>query len=132
MRKPGRALSKVFVLLCVASCTELESARDEFGTSGRSGAGGAAGSSAGASFGGIGANGGSAGVNGGSAGVNGGSASRGGADCAPKTEAGGGCSRCAGTDLVSLENACTTSGCTPFDNSARLTLVGADGRLPSL
>jgi len=43
-----------------------------------------------------------------------------------------GCYRCAPTEIVTLENACTTATCTRFDDSKRLTLLGKDGKLPPL
>jgi hypothetical protein len=42
-----------------------------------------------------------------------------------------GCYSCAPTDSATLENACTSSSCVPFDRK-RLTLLGADGKLPPL
>ena len=45
---------------------------------------------------------------------------------------GRGCSRCAPIDLESLENACTSATCTPFDDALRLTKLGKDGALPAL
>jgi hypothetical protein len=43
-----------------------------------------------------------------------------------------GCYRCAPQEIVTLENACTTAICIRFDDSKRLTLLGADGKLPPL
>jgi len=43
-----------------------------------------------------------------------------------------GCYRCAPTEIVTLENACTTATCTPFNDTKRLTLLGNDGKLPPL
>lgn len=43
-----------------------------------------------------------------------------------------GCYRCAPEEIVTLENACSTATCTRFDESKRLTLLGTDGKLPSL
>jgi ABC-type phosphate transport system substrate-binding protein len=42
-----------------------------------------------------------------------------------------GCYRCAPTDVVTLENACSDATCTPFDNTARLPLAPL-GKLPEL
>jgi ABC-type phosphate transport system substrate-binding protein len=43
-----------------------------------------------------------------------------------------GCYRCAPTEIVTLENACSASACTRFDDAKRLTLLDKDGRLPPL
>jgi hypothetical protein len=43
-----------------------------------------------------------------------------------------GCFRCAATDIVNLENACSSATCTQFADSMRLSLLGADGSLPDL
>jgi len=43
-----------------------------------------------------------------------------------------GCFRCAPTDIVTLENACSDVECTPFDNTQRLTKLLPDGSLPEL
>jgi ABC-type phosphate transport system substrate-binding protein len=43
-----------------------------------------------------------------------------------------GCSRCAATDTVTLENACADVTCTPFDDAKRLPLLLPKGRLPEL
>lgn len=43
-----------------------------------------------------------------------------------------GCYRCAPTDIVTLENACTSASCVLFDDAKRLTLLGSDGKLPPL
>jgi hypothetical protein len=43
-----------------------------------------------------------------------------------------GCNRCTPTDIVSLEQACTTATCTGFDNFARLTGLPSSGKLPPL
>ncbi|HEY4160425.1 MAG TPA: hypothetical protein VGM29_20070, partial [Polyangiaceae bacterium] len=43
-----------------------------------------------------------------------------------------GCYRCAATDIVKLENACTTAACAPFADNTRLTLLGDAGTLPDL
>jgi hypothetical protein len=43
-----------------------------------------------------------------------------------------GCYRCAATEIVNLENACTTATCTPFADGTRLTLLGDAGILPNL
>ena len=42
-----------------------------------------------------------------------------------------GCYRCPPLDIVTLENACSSATCEPFDNAARLPLVTA-GKLPDL
>jgi len=43
-----------------------------------------------------------------------------------------GCYRCPPTDIVSLENACSSASCTPFANAARLSMLKSDGSLPDL
>jgi hypothetical protein len=55
------------------------------------------------------------------------------ADCIDETGFdGAGCYRCTPDDGLTLERAGTGAGCTPFDDSSRLTQLGRDGRLPSL
>jgi hypothetical protein len=44
----------------------------------------------------------------------------------------GGCWSCAPTTRVEFLNACTSAGCSPFDNRARLPLLNPDGTLPPL
>lgn len=41
-----------------------------------------------------------------------------------------GCYRCPPVDIVSLENACSSATCTPFDEASRLTRLTADGLPP--
>ena len=43
-----------------------------------------------------------------------------------------GCYSCAPTEIFTLENACSSAACTRFDDAARLTLLGEDGKLPPL
>jgi hypothetical protein len=43
-----------------------------------------------------------------------------------------GCYRCEPREIVTLENACTTATCTPFDAAKRLTLLTSEGKLPAL
>jgi ABC-type phosphate transport system substrate-binding protein len=75
---------------------------------------------------------------GGSAGVGGpdgagGGAGAGGEACVdPRGFHGLGCSTCPATDIVGLENACTKSTCTRFDEAARLPALGSEGKLPAL
>lgn len=45
---------------------------------------------------------------------------------------GAGCNRCTPTDIVSLEQSCTSATCTGFDNVARLTGLSRSGKLPPL
>lgn len=45
---------------------------------------------------------------------------------------GAGCYRCEPIDIVSLENACTSAQCLPFDNTLRLSKLNSDGSLPDL
>jgi hypothetical protein len=42
------------------------------------------------------------------------------------------CYTCAPTDLITLETACTSASCKPFDLRKRLTKLGSDGSLPPL
>jgi hypothetical protein len=78
------------------------------------------------------ASGGSAPKAGSSNGGSGGDAGAPDTDCVDETGFKGlGCYRCEPKDISTLENACTSAGCTPFD-SKRLTLLGADGKLPPL
>ncbi len=117
-------------------CTKLEDPNQTFGDDS---VGNHAGASSDASGGTV-ANGGSAGSTVGgtggtpsSAGNAGASAGNGGQSCEDSTGFHGlGCYSCAATDIVSLENACTTSTCTAFDDAKRLTLLGKDGKLPDL
>lgn len=50
----------------------------------------------------------------------------------PQGFSGLGCYRCAPSDSVKLENACSDVSCTPFDDALRLSLLLADGKLPDL
>jgi hypothetical protein len=43
-----------------------------------------------------------------------------------------GCYRCSPSDIVTLENACSSSACTPFVNASRLTKLTPGGDLPVL
>lgn len=42
------------------------------------------------------------------------------------------CWQCAPTNSTQLLNGCTDAECSPFDNAARLPLLGPDGSLPPL
>ncbi|HWA76925.1 MAG TPA: hypothetical protein VG937_31540 [Polyangiaceae bacterium] len=76
--------------------------------------------------------GGRSGSDGGSLGTAGASGA-GGESCIDETGFHGlGCGTCPGTDIVSLENACSRATCTPFDDIARLPALGSDGKLPAL
>jgi ABC-type phosphate transport system substrate-binding protein len=134
-RSPLWMLAPLAGALC---CTQLESGGDRFGVTNMNG--GSAGT-AGASLVEAGSNPQTAGSsNGGVAGSDpventlAGAAGAGesGAGC---TDDGGfdglGCYRCAPTDIVTLENACSDSTCKPFDNAARLPLA-PKGKLPAL
>ncbi len=62
-----------------------------------------------------------------------GATASGGQSCEDATGFNGlGCNSCAATDIVSLENECSTATCTRFDDAKRLTLLGVDGKLPDL
>jgi hypothetical protein len=98
-------------LLLMLSCTKLEPASDSFGESG------AEAGSAGASSG---------------DGTGGGEGTAGQSCVDPLGFHGLGCGTCTATDIVSLENACTESTCTRFDDAARLPALGTDGKLPAL
>jgi len=135
------ALSAVFF----CGCTKLEDPNQYFGdtslgrtggassmTNGGSNAGGSGGNAAGNGGGPVVAMGGTSGSSS-SAGTGGTSAGAGGTSCQDPTGFHGlGCYSCAATDIVSLENACTTAACTQFAGSKRLTLLGKDGQLPDL
>lgn len=133
-------------------CTKLEDPNQYFGNSSLAGAAGSAGAAANTN-GGSSANGGTesatAGTGGtqvvamggdagepgnagggGSGGTTGGT---GGQSCQDPTGFHGlGCNSCAATDIVSLENSCSTASCTAFTDEKRLTLLGKDGKLPDL
>jgi hypothetical protein len=120
--------------LVLASCTKLQSANDQFGPLASSvGAAGQASTAAGSGNAGqSNANGGGSVASGGDAGSAGDSGSKG----DPCYDASGfhglGCYACTPTDIFTLEDACSSAVCTHFDNTARLTRLGADGKLPDL
>jgi hypothetical protein len=136
--------------LIFLGCTKLEDPNQMFGAAGAGGSGsstnsagdaGSSGSSAiagtssgGASTlsGGASGSGGVSSATAGTAGAGGNSGSAGQSCEDPSGFHGLGCNRCAATDIVSLENACTSAACTPFANDKRLTLLGSDGKLPDL
>jgi len=145
-------LSRIaFLGLIFWGCTKLEDPNQVFGDANMAGAGGSFGTSgntgatgnanAGSAAGGLASGGGASGLGAasgaagalGAAGNGGASAGAGGQSCQdPSGFQGLGCYRCAATDILTLENACTTSTCTPFADDKRLTLLGPDGKLPEL
>ena len=153
MSSPLRRLLVWLVTDCLAlvGCTKLEDPNQVFGSAARAGARGT--STGGDGSGGSLASGsagndeapetanagssnalGSAGA--GTASADGGSAGEAGApnvSCQDPTGFHGlGCSTCAGSDIFSLENACSPVACTRFDNGLRLTKHGTNGALPAL
>ena len=137
--RPSHVVWLFATIASVLCCTHLESGADTFSVTSSAGTGngasaGTAGTGAQAT-GGSGASGGrNAGGNGGTNRVDGGANDGGAGDngCIDERGFDGlGCFRCAPLDIVSLENACTTASCQPFDNSLRVPSVKA-GKLPDL
>ncbi len=133
--------------LVVASCTQLQDPNQIFGgvdkggaaantagnadrpVAGGAGISGSIGDNAGAS---ADTNGGSAPSAGSHTGGSGGDAGAPDTDCTDETGFHGlGCYSCVPKDIITLENACTSATCAPFDGK-RLALLGADGKLPAL
>jgi hypothetical protein len=141
-------LSLSLVCLFFWGCTQLDDPNQYFPlTNASGGSSGSTSASAGTSAGGANAGGSSSVASGGSttiAGASlggsagqtsagaGGSSGGGGQNCEdPSGFHGLGCYSCAPSDILTLENACSTSTCTLFDDK-RLSLLGADGKLPDL
>jgi hypothetical protein len=141
LRSPLWLMVTIVGALC---CTRLESGADTFGvttTAGSTSRAGAAGNDAAAQAGSTTAGSDAGGTShggaaGDGAGLGNGAAGDGAAgaegDCVDERGFNGlGCYRCPPLDIVTLENACSTTVCEPFDNDARLPLVTA-GKLPEL
>jgi len=148
----SRQYSNVTILALAATlpllrCTPLEDRDDRFDSPGRGGANGGSSSSGGSAVSGgangampslggksdlVAGTGGVAAATGGGAGgdenVSAGAAGEGCLD--PTGFSGLGCSTCAPTDLISLENACTAASCVPFDNARRLLQLEGPSELP--
>jgi hypothetical protein len=151
-----RACERAAALLLLLSCTKLESASDSFGSrdpgnvSVSGGVAGAEFSALGGKVSGMGGSsagaptlmrGGSAGAAGaatgdehGTSGANGvGGEGALGESCLNSDGFHGlGCGTCPATDIVSLENACTSATCTRFDDEVRLPALVREGKLPPL
>ncbi len=145
MRNARRPFTLTLCAFIFWGCTKLEDPNQYFGASnlgtagsvsnsngGTDANGGDASASAGTAGSTAPAAGGDAGTTSG-AGSSGASAGSGGHSCQDPTGFNGlGCNSCAATDIVSLENSCTSSSCTAFADDKRLTLLGKDGKLPNL
>jgi hypothetical protein len=127
--------------LIFLGCTKLEDPNQYFGAASAGGSSGSAAtnmSAAGTQNAGTGGQSNSGGANAqlsaGAGGGLGGSSGSGGQSCEDPTGFNGlGCNRCPpSADIASFENACTSSTCTPFADQKRLTLLGANGKLPDL
>ena len=126
----GVALAGFVVLH--AACSKLDSPNDFFPlvASGGATSSGGGSSATGASTSSGGRGGASDGPGGTQSNIGGGDA---GQDCTDATGLNGQpCYKCQPYDITTLESACSSATCTPFNNRLRLTLLSANGQLPDL